>query len=214
MRDLDRRLLTLTVLLVATAAYLAAASRPETLPPRQALHALPAVIDGLTGDELAPMNADILRELGADDLVNRVYRSEAGTEIGLYIGYYASQRQGDAIHSPMNCMPGSGWQPLETDRHTFTAGGAPLTVNRVRIGRGDRQQLVLYWYQGRGRVVASEYTSKLFTVWDSATRHRTDGALVRVLTPMGPSDTPATATARAVDFARALVPTLAVFLPS
>lgn len=214
MRDLDRRLLTLTVLLVSTAAYLAAAARPETLPPRQPLHALPGSISGFAGEELAPMNVDILRELGADDLLNRVYRSAGGAEIGLYIGYYASQRQGDAIHSPMNCMPGSGWQPLDTDHHTFTAGGDTLTVNRVRIGRGDRQQLVLYWYQGRGRVVASEYTSKLFTVWDSATRHRTDGALVRVLTPMGPADTPATATARAVEFARALYPTLAGFLPA
>lgn len=214
MRDLDRRLLTLTALLVVTAAYLAAAARPETLPPRQPLQTLPAVVADYEGEDVAAMSTEVLRQLGADDLVNRTYRSASGAEVGLYIGFYASQRQGDAIHSPMNCMPGSGWQPLETGRHTFVVQGEMLTVNRVRIGRGERQQLVLYWYQGRGRVVASEYASKGYTVWDSATRHRTDGALVRVLTPLGASDTAETATARAEAFVRALYPQLNGFIPA
>ena len=110
--------------------------------------------------------------------------------VGLYVGYHDSQRQGDTIHSPLNCLPGAGWQPLEQGRITVsvrdhgTARPAPIEVNRVVIGKGLDRQLVLYWYQSHRRVVASEYWGKVYTVLDAMRYNRTDAAMVRVITPV------------------------------
>jgi EpsI family protein len=114
----------------------------------------------------------------------------------------------------MNCMPGAGWQPAATGRQRLDVAGTPLEVNRVLIEKGESRQLVLYWYQGRGRVVAGEYASKAFMVWDSATRHRTDGALVRVVIPLGRADTPEAAAQRGVAFVQELYPRLGPHLPA
>lgn len=208
------RLLLVAVLLTGTAAYLAASARPEPRLDRTPLAQLPLAMGRYVGFELPPMDDTILEQLGADDLVNRIYRVPGAPGIGLYVGYYASQRQGDTIHSPMNCMPGAGWQPVDTGRQAFSVGERALEVNRVLIEKGEERQLVLYWYQGRGRVIASEYSSKAMMVWDSATRHRTDGALVRVVTALSPADTPESAAQRAVAFVQELYPRLGAHVPS
>jgi EpsI family protein len=133
----------------------------------------------------------------------------------LYVGYYTSQRKGDTIHSPMNCLPGAGWTPIVAERiKVDTPGAAAIDVNRVLIQKGDERQVALYWYQGRGRSVANEYVSRAFLVWDAVTRHRTDGALVRVISPIRPSDpSGAIAEDRTRRFVQQMYPHLGEYLP-
>ena len=126
-----------------------------------------------------------------------------------------SQRQGEAIHSPQNCLPGSGWQPVSATRASIASGGAPLPVNRYVVQKGVDRQVVLYWYQGRGRVIANEYLNKLWLMLDQMTRHRSDGALVRIVAPVQGLDERAlvAASTSAEQFARAIQPRLSPYLP-
>jgi EpsI family protein len=158
--------------------------------------------------------------LGVDEYVNRVYESRDGVA-SLYIGYYQSQRQGDTIHSPMNCLPGSGWEPLSRSYLTIPVGtdvkGSPeITVNRYVIQKGLDRQVVLYWYQSHGRAIANEYRSKIFMVYDAVRLNRTDAALVRVVSPRYGTDAAAEdrASDRAVAFVKAMFPLLDRYLPS
>ena len=216
-----RRLLITSALLLAGAGYLAHATRAETVPPRQPLATLPVHVEHWTGREGAPFEKNVLAVLGVDEYVNRVYVSGGAPFIGLYVGYYESQRQGDTMHSPLNCLPGAGWQPMRQDRATLTVpdtGGAsrPITVNQFVIQKGLDRMLVLYWYQSHGRVIASEYTSKIYMVYDAMRLNRTDGAMVRVITPItGTSAADEDAAAeRAAAFVRGLFPSLSGVLPS
>jgi EpsI family protein len=131
--------------------------------------------------------------------------------VSLYIGYYASQRQGDTIHSPQNCLPGAGWQVLDSGRVTLTSPAGPVDVNRYLIGKGLDRQMVLYWYQGRNRIIASEYTNKLFLMVDAARLHRTSGGLVRLIAPVG--DNVDRAVSELTAFAGALLPQLGAYVP-
>lgn len=209
--NLTARLLVVALTLGAAAVALAAAERPDASAPRELLPGFPLSLDDWRGVDAAPLDLDTMRVLGVDDYVLRAYAA-GSQEVGLYIGYYRSQRQGDAIHSPMNCLPGAGWVPVEAGRlRLASAGGAE--VNRYLIQKGEHRQIALYWYQGRGRTIASEYVSKALLVWDAASRNRTDGALVRVLSPVGRGETPADAERRAVAFADQLFPKLATYIP-
>jgi EpsI family protein len=209
--NLTARLLVVAVALGAAAVALAAAERPDASVPRELLPGFPLSLDEWRGVDAAPLDLDTMRVLGVDDYVLRAYAA-GSQEVGLYIGYYRSQRQGDAIHSPMNCLPGAGWVPVEAGRlRLASAGGAD--VNRYLIQKGEHRQIALYWYQGRGRTIASEYVSKALLVWDAASRNRTDGALVRILSPVGRDETPAAAQRRAVAFADQLFPKLAMYIP-
>jgi len=177
-----------------------------------------------------PLDRKTLDVLKADDYLNRSYRSPfsqegasrvspeidaAGQTVGVYIAYYGSQRQGESIHSPQNCLPGSGWQPVSATRTTIDAGGTRLPVNRYVVQKGLERQVVLYWYQGRGRVVASEYLNKFWLMVDQARLHRSNAALVRIVAPAAGSSDQAlqNASAAADDFARALYPRLSPYLP-
>jgi EpsI family protein len=129
----------------------------------------------------------------------------------VYVGYYASQRQGDTMHSPQNCLPGAGWRPIESSYLDLPIEGGARRINRYVIQKGLDRQVVLYWYQGRGRVVANEYVNKLFLMWDAARLNRTDGGLVRIIAPAvaGVAEASSTATR----FATALMPSLMERLP-
>src|ERR1051325_288205 len=122
--------------------------------------------------------------LRADDYVSRNFESN-GMVASLYVGYYVTQRTGATYHSPLNCLPGSGWVMSDGGRVTITPQGAPpFEANRYLIQNGDQRALMIYWYQGRGSAVASEYWAKIYTVLDSVRRRRSDGALVRVMAPV------------------------------
>jgi EpsI family protein len=208
------RLIVVAVLLVGTAVYLGAASRPEHLPQRKSLTALPMTMGDWRGQRAPDLDPVTLNVLGVDDYISRIYSLNGQQVLSMYIGYYLSQRRGDTIHSPMNCLPGAGWIPMSASRMTIDVDGVPVDVNHVLIQKGEERQVALYWYQGRGRSIASEYWSKAFLVWDAATRNRTDGALVRVISPIRPSDPSGTiADERTRSFVRAIYPRLAEYLP-
>jgi EpsI family protein len=197
-------------LLAVTGFYARGASDAAHVPARTALAGLPLVIAGAQGFEATPFADDVVKNLGADEYVNRVYLDQA-VPIGLYTGFYASQRHGDAIHSPQNCLPGAGWRPVMSDRIDIGTGAERQTINRVLITKGRERQAVFYWYQGRGRVVANEFANKAWLMVDAARDGRTDGGLVRLITPV--VSTPEDAYARLTTFATALIPMLWEHLP-
>src|SRR4249920_2251389 len=154
------RSIALFVIFLAAAGRVARQSRPEPSPVRSTFNRFPDQIQSWKGQELPPMDAKILAVLGVDDYLNRIYTSPDRAQLGLYVGYYGSQRQGDSIHSPMNCLPGAGWEPLSRAYLTIpvSTGSTPenISVNRYVIQKGLDRQVVLYWYQSHGHVVANE----------------------------------------------------------
>jgi EpsI family protein len=162
----------------------------------------------------------VLAVLGVDEYVNRIYSAGQDRAVGLYMGFYQSQREGDTIHSPLNCLPGAGWEPVRKGRVTIpvrTSAGETrqVTVNRFTIQRGLDRQVVLYWYQSHGRVVASEYWGKIHTVLDAIRLNRTDAAMIRVIAPVRGRDDEheASAETNVVEFAQAMFPLLGRYLP-
>jgi EpsI family protein len=157
-----------------------------------------------------PQTESVLR---ADDYLSRSYALPDGRTASFYVGYYATQRTGATYHSPLNCLPGSGWEMNEAASVTITpANGEPaFEANRYIVQNGDNRQLLIYWYQGRGRKVASEYWGKIYTVIDSVRRRRSDGSMVRVMMPVGQSEE-ATLKA-ATDLAAQIAPALPAFVP-
>jgi EpsI family protein len=145
--------------------------------------------------------------LGADEYLNRTYTAGGAAPIGLYIAYYASQRTGGSIHSPLNCLPGTGWEPaavatLEIER----PDGSPGQVRRLLVQKSGEQAMVLYWYQIHGRMLASELASKGYLLADALRFGRSDAFLVRVVVPA--SDSTAAAGEQGLAFVRALLPPL------
>lgn len=210
----------LFVILLAGAGAVVGANRPEQAPPRVSFERFPLDLNGWRGRPLPPMDSKVLAVLGVDDYMDRYYvRDDRSAAAGLYVGYYRSQRQGDSIHSPLNCLPGAGWEPLSKGYLSIpvssVAGSSNISVNRYVIQKGLDRQVVLYWYQSHGRVIASEYWSKLFLIRDAVQLNRTDAALVRIIVMIPPNADGAEALAesQAVDFAKTIYPQLPSFLP-
>jgi EpsI family protein len=197
-------------LIVSAGLYARGASSPERVPTRETLGSTPTTLRQWEGREL-PLNDDVVAQLGADDYINRLYLGADAPPVALYVGYYASQRQGDAIHSPQNCLPGSGWQPVTGERTTVDLGERTIPVNRFIIQKGLDRQAVFYWYQGRSRILASELGNKAWLMVDAARLRRTDGGLVRVITPV--ASTAEAAFKTLTTFSTALFPYLTSRLP-
>lgn len=190
-----------------------AMSHGEPIMARQPLKDLPYQIGNWQGKE-DPLEERIVQAVSVTDYTNREYISSSAAPVELYIGYYASQRTGDTIHSPKNCLPGAGWDPIQSGYTTIPAGnGTEITVNEYVIAQGLNKELVFYWYQGRGRVVASEYWGKFWMIHDAITRNRTDGALVRLIAPITDNNT-AEAKATLVKFTQMIFPHLSEFIPN
>ena len=159
-------------------------------------------------------DAETERVLRASDYLSRRFQRPDGVVADFYVGYYATQRDGATYHSPLNCLPGSGWVLSEAaiTRVTPAGGGADFEANRYILESGGRRDLMLYWYQDRGRAVASEYWAKVYTVLDSVGRRRSDGSMVRVIVPVGRSDEEALRAA--VEVAGLAAPHLPAFVPN
>jgi EpsI family protein len=210
------RILVLCAVLLAASAYLLYAAKPEITPLREDLANLPMHMGEWQGMLVPEMDPEVLAVLGVDNYVNRLYFSSDRSAIGLYIGYYQSQREGDTIHSPLNCLPGAGWNPVERKVLSVPIESAPaIRINSIFIVKGLEKQSVLYWYQSHGRVVTSEYWAKIYTVLDALRTNRTDAALVRVITPVAATGFEAEALAeqKGIGFVKLLFPLLGRFLP-
>lgn len=133
-----------------------------------------------------------MKVLRASDYLLRDFQRPDGQAANFYVGYYATQREGASYHSPLNCLPGSGWTLTNPDKVTISLpDGRTFAANKYVIQNGEYKSLMIYWYQGRGRAIASEYWGKVYTVIDSVRLRRSDGAMVRVTVPMGDSETAA-----------------------
>ncbi|MCC6319794.1 MAG: EpsI family protein [Gemmatimonadaceae bacterium] len=162
------------------------AGRQESAPLDRPLRELPASINGVVGEE-RPLTNEERQVAGVSDYMFRIFRRDSVNAFSVYVGYYESQATGKTIHSPRNCLPGAGWQVVESDTAALPLDGRTVTVNQYVIANGPMQAVVLYWYQGRGRVAHSEYKVKWELLRDAANRGRTEEALVRVMVPIAPS---------------------------
>jgi EpsI family protein len=201
-------------LIALTAILLQARGRTEIIPSRLPLSSFPAQLGNWSGKDI-PLDKDTLDVLGPGDFLVRDYSTPDQPEpTNLYIAYFPSQRAGDTIHSPKNCLPGAGWTPEENDRVTLSLPGhRPFPANRYVIAKGGARQLVLYWYWAHDRGVASEYWAKFYLVKDSIRMNRSDGALVRLVTPMLPGEALDAAQQRLLPFASHVVPLLDDYIP-
>jgi EpsI family protein len=215
------RLLITSAFLLGAFGYLAQATKAEAIAPRQSLKTLPLQLVQWRGRDEPRYIKAIEDQLGVDEYVTRTYFAPAQPAVGLYVGFYQSQRQGDTMHSPLNCLPGAGWQPVQQDRASFDVSDSQrnkqsITVNEFVIQKGIDRQVVLYWYQSHGRVVASEYTSKLYLIADAIRLNRTDAAMIRVMTNIAGEGKAAedAARQRAREFVQQMFPALTTVLPS
>jgi EpsI family protein len=202
------RILTL-VLLLQGGAYYAVALRSEATPAAAPLATFPKTLPGgLAATKEFPLEPEVQAVLRADDTLNRIYLDpERHREANLFIAFFRTQRSGQAPHSPKNCLPGAGWEPVMDGSVTVAVPdrAEPVTVNQYIVARGDQQSLVLYWYQSHNRVIASEYAAKFWLVLDSIRYHRSDTALVRIIEPVIHGDA-AAAQADGVRFLQSVFP--------
>ncbi len=190
-----------------------ARSSGEAVPARQPLREFPTHVGAWRSEHTAVLDDDVLNVLKVSDYLMRLYVDTTRQGLWLYIGYWETQRKGAQIHSPKNCLPGSGWEPLQAGVADvpLTADGARLHVNRYLVQKERERLLVFYWYQSEGRAIASEITARMQLVQSAVFRHRTDGAVVRLSSPVTGSI--AETEQRLVAYAQALHPLLNTFLP-
>jgi len=159
---------------------------------------------------------DVRGVLGDGDFLSRIYQDDtnASPSVDLFIAYFPSQRFGDTIHSPKNCLPGSGWVPLESGRVELSfSGRAPFLVNRYVVAKGEDRQLVIYWYFAHDRSVASEYWAKYYLLADSVRLNRSDGSLIRFVTPLRSGEAVDSAQQRLVFLAENIMPLINLYVP-
>ena len=209
------RFIPVLALLGCTALFLDARNRPEHVPPHATFSTFPLNFGEWQG-RAVEIPAEYLSVLGPGEFLSRIYESPTQPYVDYLLAYFPSQRTGDTIHSPKNCLPGSGWMPIESGRIQIASpsGGRPINANRYVLEKGDSHMFVLYWYQSHGHSVASEYLAKYYLVADAIRLNRTDGALVRVITPVTSQETIGNAEARAISFTQRFLPVLDQYVPN
>ena len=188
-------------------------SHGEATPPAKPMTDFPRQVGPYSTYAQFQLDANTLEVLKVTDYLNRVYYSPGLGEIGLYIGYFRTQRTGAQIHSPKNCLPGGGWQPVVSTVYQLPlSDGRKAPVNLYIIRKGLEQQLVLYWYQSHGRIIASEYWGKFYMVYDALRLNRTDAALVRITVPFAEGGEEQ-ARARGLEFAKLITGDVEQIIP-
>ena len=197
-----------------SAAWALAPAREAQAAPREPFALFPLTLDGWQGSAAA-LAPGIEYVLGADDYLAAFYRAPGEAEgVDVFLSYYLSQTDGSAIHSPEVCLPGAGWEVAAIEPVTVALpSGASLRLNRALIQKGLERQLVYYWFEGRGRRLTGDFAAKFYTLADSLTRGRTDGGLVRLITPVGAGEAEAAAEARLQRFLAAGLDRLPRFIP-
>lgn len=201
----------LAVIVLLATAFESALPRAEAPIAPARLQSFPASIAGWTAQDV-PIEQRLVAAARVDSYLNRIYHRESGEEVGLYVGYYRSQRAGDSVHSPKNCLPGAGWQAVRSSHIAFTMRQSFSPEANLYIVENEHQRyVVLYWYQSHGTVIASEYRAKFQTMRDAILLHRTDSALVRITVPVAGNESQAVQSA--VAFAELIAPRLDEVLP-
>ena len=189
--------------------------RKEVPPPRSMFIDFPMKLEGWLGTSL-PLEKQYIDALRFDDYVLADFRFGDGQPVNLYAAYYQSQRKGQSAHSPQSCLPGGGWEISSINSMDLPASSRmvrSLHVNRALIQKDSQQQIVLYWFKQRDRILSDEYLVKLFLFWDALSRRRTDGALVRIASLVGPGETEDIVDQRLLRFVATIDPELARYVP-
>ncbi len=194
----------LSAVLISQALLFYGMSRAEANPESRPLSELPEQLGSWKMSKQGVIDDETREVLKADELLNRGYINMAlRVEANLFVAYFKTQRTGQTPHSPKNCLPGNGWTQTQSDTINVTVPGRaePIEVNRYLVSKGENKSIVVYWYQSRDRVVASEYRARFYTAADAIRFNRTDTALVRVVVPVIDGDDKK-ATDAAVDFVK------------
>jgi exosortase D (VPLPA-CTERM-specific) len=204
------------IFVIVAAAISQTVSIPSaTLPGRHDFAEFPMDIDGWHGTPRT-LEREYLQMLKLDDYLLADYAGESRGPVNMYVSYYAAQANGNSAHSPRACIPGDGWEISDFSQRQLeqiVVGRESLKINRVVIQRGDNRQLVYYWFQQHGRAITNEYMVKLQIFWDAVTRHRTDGAMVRLVAGLLPGEPVEAGDERLERFAAHVVPSLNGFVP-
>ena len=193
----------------------------EVIPDRVPFVAFPREVPGWACPRMQPLDADAEAILGVTDYVLCDWvGADHGAPVNLYVGYHESQArrygpEGDevrTIHPPEHCLPGGGWSIVDSRIVPVRSGGLDGEAKRFVIARGDARQVVYFWYQSRGRIIARNHEVILYKFLDRAARGRSDGALVRFTAPIRRDDVHS-ADAAIRDFAAAITPHLGPHLP-
>jgi exosortase D (VPLPA-CTERM-specific) len=189
--------------------------REEAPPPRAIFVDFPMRLNGWLGTSLS-LEKQYIDALRFDDYVLADFRFGDGQPVNLYAAYYQSQRKGQSAHSPQSCLPGGGWEISSFKRMDLPANSEmarPLHINRALIQKDRQKQIVMYWFKQRDRILSNEYLVKLYLFWDAVSRGRTDGALVRIASPVGPGETEDVVDQRLLRFASMVAPELNRYVP-
>ena len=203
------------VLLGATLAFSQGIEFRENIPISKPLNQFPLTVDEWTGTRLS-MEQKYIDALDLSDYMIIDYQDRIGRDVNLYVAYYESQRKGESIHSPATCLTGSGWIFNKAGQITIPVPdceGRFMQINRAFMQKTGHKQLVYYWFAQRGRILTNAYQLKIFAFWDALTKQRTDGALVRVITPVYESEQPEDAEARLQTFVNDIVPFIEEYVP-
>lgn len=209
------RFVVASILIAGAALFLHARKSTEFVPPRENFASFPYRLGTWVGSDVS-IAPDVLQVLGPGDFLTRTYRDAAADDaiVYLFVAYIPSQRAGDTLHSPQNCLPGAGWLPVHSSRIEIALPGhEPFLVNRFAVTKGAQHGLVLYWYWAHGRAVASEYWAKFYLVEDSIRLNRSDGSLIRVATELGQDESAADAEQRLLSLLNVVFPAIEKYIP-
>lgn len=209
-----KRAILLSLFMISTFIYLWFMGHGENISAKKQFSTFPKQIGAWIGNE-SFFEQKIYDKLGVDDSVLISYRNHDNREVQLYVGYYTSQREGDLIHSPKNCMPGSGWNITNTSLEEIIIHDnktKKIKAIKLILEKGINKQIVLYWFQSRGRFIASEYWQKIYLVWDAIFKNRTDGSFVRLIALVNDKGVEST-TDHLKSFAATVIPILNEYIP-
>jgi EpsI family protein len=215
MKAATLRFVVVAFLMGTTAFLMQARSNSEVFPAREPLSSFPNQFGPWLGQDLV-IDQQTLDILGAGEFIHRSFENPTQPQawIDLLLAYFPSQKAGDTIHSPNHCLQGEGWVPIHREVVQLSrADGPSFPANRFVIAKGGERELVIYWFQARNRAVANEYWSKYYLVADSIRLNRSDGALVRLITPMYRQESPDAAQARILGLGSQIIPQLPRYIP-
>jgi EpsI family protein len=209
-----RQFVVATMLLIVTLGISMSVEFREKIPARKPLSQFPLAVSSWEGTRQY-MEQQFITQLDLSDYVIVDYQNSSGRPVNFYVAYYESQRKGESVHSPETCLPGSGWVFQQAGKTSLTLpDGRTITVNRAIMEKSGQQQISYFWFPARGRILTNAWEMKLYTFWDALTEHRTDGALVRVITPVLAGERPQAAEERLHSFVKDIAPILNQFLPN
>ena len=211
----NARVAVVAILLTGTGVFLNMRTRNVVAPPRTSLASFPLQLGEWVGTDV-PIAPEILKKLDRGEFLQRDYQDQnaTGPGVSLYLAYFPNQHAGLRRHSPEDCLAGSGWLTVESGTTTLSLPGyTPFPANRYVITKGPDRQLVLFWFWGRGRGVATEDWADFYLVFDSLRLNRSDDALIRINTPLQAEEGPEAGERRLLVFAQRVSPLVSSYIP-